>query len=352
MTSIVPVILSGGAGSRLWPLSTHAMPKQFHALYGSQTMFAATLSRVRSGQEVDFESPIIVCGVHHEVPVRSELLKANITGARMVLEPVARNTAPALAVAALLQAQSNPNALMLVVPADHVITKPEELHKACLEAQAAALSDKIVTFAIKPLGPETGYGYIKSGERLSGNVFGVDSFREKPDLATAQTYVDEGCYSWNAGIFYFKANALIRELSLYAPKVLEHARKSLALAKRQDDVITLDPDAFSQSPSISVDYAVIETTKNAAVVPVDMGWSDVGSFATLWKLADKDNAGNFCVGPSALFDAQNCFVSSQNIPVALIGVSDLVVISTPQGILVTHKDRAQDVRLAAQAFPT
>jgi mannose-1-phosphate guanylyltransferase / mannose-6-phosphate isomerase len=350
MKSIVPVILSGGAGSRLWPMSTHAMPKQFHALHGPDTMFAATFSRVKPGQEVRFSDAIIVCGHHHEQPVRDEIEKAKITGARMILEPMAKNTAPALAVAALLQAETDPDALMLILPADHVITKPDQLHKACLEAKEAALSGKIVTFAIKPLGPETGYGYIKSGERLSENVFGVDSFREKPDLATAQAYVNEGCYSWNAGIFYFKASALIDELALYAPQVLEFARKALLLGERRADVVALDSGAFSQSPSISVDYAVMEKTKNAAVVPVDMGWSDVGSFATLWELAQKDESGNFVQGSVAVFDTNNCYVTSKHVPIALIGVSDLLVISTPQGILITHRDSAQDVRLAAQAF--
>jgi mannose-1-phosphate guanylyltransferase / mannose-6-phosphate isomerase len=350
MKPITPVILSGGAGSRLWPLSTQDKPKQFHALHGPNTMFAETLARIVPGQALSFGAPIIVCGVDHAVRVGEELSRANIEGARLILEPSARNTAPALAAAALLQAELDDEALMLVLPADHIIASPKELHQACSDAREIAQSGKLVTFAIKPLSPETGYGYIKSGPGLTQRVFAIEAFVEKPNLETAQAYLADGRYSWNAGIFFFKASALICELQLHAPQVLDQARQALAKSQRDGALIKLDGVCFAGAPSISIDYAVMEPTAHGAVIPVDMGWNDVGSFATLWELADKDDTGNATAGPAALFDAANCYVSADTIPVALIGVTDLIVISTPQGILITSRDRAQDVRLAAQAF--
>ena len=347
---ITPVILSGGAGSRLWPLSTQTKPKQFHALAGATTMFGQTLQRVAADQAARFGAPLIICGLSHLGPVSEELEREGVHKATIVLEPKPRNTAPALAIAALIQAERDPNALMLVLPADHVITRPESLHRACLNACAAAAEGRIVTFAVTPTAPETGYGYIKSGEALGAGVFAVEAFREKPDLATAETYLADGHYAWNAGIFFFKASAFLAELDLHAPEVLIAAREALALGRRDEGCVYLDEAAFVKAPSISVDYAVMEPTEAAAVVPVDMGWSDVGSFLTLWDLAEKDTNANVSQGPTALFDTQGCLVRSEETPVALIGVENLVVIATAQGILVMHKDRAQDVRLAADAF--
>jgi mannose-1-phosphate guanylyltransferase / mannose-6-phosphate isomerase len=350
MTPIIPVILSGGAGSRLWPLSTQSKPKQFHALHGPATMFTETLARVAMGQDLDFGPPIIVCGSDHQAPVLAELELAGIKDATLILEPLARNTAPALAAAALLQAQRDPEALMLVLPADHVIERPEGLHQACVRAQRVAQSGAIVTFAIKPSAPETGYGYIKNGQALEPGVFNIEAFKEKPDLATAKDYLQDGNYAWNAGIFFFRASALIEELQTHAPELLVQVRAALAGAVRKDEIVKLDEVCFGQAPSISIDYAVMEPTTRGAVVPVDMGWSDVGSFATLWELGSKDDIGNVAKGNVALFDSANCYVNAQDVPVSLIGVTDLVVIATPQGILITKRERAQDVRLAAQAF--
>lgn len=348
----MPVILSGGAGSRLWPLSTQTRPKQFHALAGDSTMFGQTLQRVAAGQAVRFGAPLIICGLNHLGPVTEELARENVIDATIVLEPKPRNTAPALAVAALVQAERDPEALMLVLPADHVIAYPDRLHQACLNACAAAIEGRIVTFAVTPTSPETGYGYIKSGKALAEGVFAVEAFREKPDLATAEAYLADGHYAWNAGIFFFKASAFLAELSIHAPDVLIAAREALAQSHRESGRIYLDEAAFVKAPSISVDYAVMEPTDCAAVAPVDMGWNDVGSFLTLWDLAEKDEAANVAQGPIALFDAQGCLVRSEEVPVALIGVENIVVIATAQGILVMHKDRAQDVRLAADAFKT
>jgi len=315
-------------------------------------MFGQTLQRVASGQAARFGAPLVICGLSHLAPVSEELARENITDATIVLEPKPRNTAPALAVAALIQAERDPEALMLVLPADHVIAHPERLHQACLNACAAAVDGRIVTFAITPTSPETGYGYIKSGEALTEGVFAVEAFREKPDLATAEAYLADGHYAWNAGIFFFKASAFLAELNTHAPEVLIAAGEALSHGHRESGRIYLEEAAFVKAPSISVDYAVMEPTDRAAVAPVDMGWNDVGSFLTLWDLAEKDESANVAQGPTALFDSVGCLVRSEEVPVALIGVENIVVIATAQGVLVMHKDRAQDVRLAADAFKT
>jgi mannose-1-phosphate guanylyltransferase / mannose-6-phosphate isomerase len=237
MKPIVPVILSGGAGSRLWPLSTKTKPKQFHVLHGENTMFADTFARVSPGQELSFGPAMIVCGVDHFDPVKCELDNAKAVGTTLILEPMPRNTAPALAAAALLQVERDPDALMLVLPADHVILHPDRLHQACADAREIAQSGKIVTFAIKPESPETGYGYIKRGAALAPGVFAVESFREKPDLATAQSYLDDGSFAWNAGIFYFRASALVDELGLHAPELLARVREAVANGARENGVL-------------------------------------------------------------------------------------------------------------------
>ena len=350
MTSIVPIILSGGAGSRLWPVSTPDKPKQFHALGSERSMFAETLARVSFGAGLQFQAPIVVCGIDHEVPVIAELAAIGQTQATLILEPLPRNTAPALAAAVLVQCERDPDALLLVLPADHVITRPEILHQACTQATQAAQDGKIVLFAIVPDSPATGYGYIKMGPVITGDIHKVEAFVEKPELDSAREYIESGDYAWNAGIFFFKASALIAELKLHAPEILAAAQEAVAKAKRDGQAIRLNQDAFAQAPAKSIDYAVLELTEQAAVVPVDMGWNDVGSFSTLWDIGLKDDAGNVTSGNVALFDSHDCLVRAQDLPISLIGVSDLIVIVTDTGILITPKNRAQDVRLAADAF--
>ncbi len=291
-------------------------------------MFGQTLHRVSADRVVRFGPPIVICGLNHLGPVSEELVREKVADATIVLEPKPRNTAPALAVAALVQAERNPDGLMLVLPADHVIARPERFHQACLNACTAALDGRIVTFAVTPTAPETGYGYIKRGEALGEGVFEVEAFREKPDLATAETYLADGRYAWNAGIFFFKASSFLAELSIHAPQVLAAAREALARSRRENGQIYLDESAFIRAPSISVDYAVMEPTHQAAVVPVDMGWSDVGSFQTLWDLAEKDANANVSQGPTALFETQGCLVRSENVPVVKVllvfSVTDVV----------------------------
>lgn len=350
MSLIVPIILSGGAGSRLWPVSTHDKPKQFHALGGSQTMFSETLARVSKGEGVTFAPPIIVCGVHHRGPVSAELAAMAQDQATLILEPLPRNTAPALAAAALLQCERDPEALMLSLHSDHVIAHPDILHRACITATKSAMDGNVVLFAIVPDSPATGYGYIKRGAAIAEEVYKVEAFVEKPNLQTAQGYVASGDYAWNSGIFFFRASTLVEQLERHAPEILLAARQAVTKAKREGHAIHLDHDAFADAPSKSIDYAVLEVTNHAAVVPVDMGWNDVGSFSTLWDIGTKDDGQNVVTGNVALFDTTNCLVTTKDLPVALIGVTDLMVIVTETGILIAPKDRAQDVRLAADAF--
>jgi mannose-1-phosphate guanylyltransferase / mannose-6-phosphate isomerase len=350
LISIVPIILSGGAGSRLWPVSTHDKPKQFHALGSGRTMFGETIARVSQGDGIAFAPPMVVCGAHHQGPVAGELAQIGQGNATLILEPLARNTAPALAAAALVQCERDPDALMLILPADHVIARPEVLHQACLAASKSAQIGKIVLFAIVPENPATGYGYIRRGKTIDEGVYDVAAFVEKPDMATAQSYLASGDYAWNAGIFFFKAATLISELDRHAPEILAAARDAVANALRDENTIHLNHDAFASAPAKSIDYAVLEVTEHAAVVPVDMGWNDVGSFATIWEIGDRDSDGNVVSGNAVVFDSHNCLVRGNDVPVALIGVSDLMVIVTETGILIAPKDRAQDVRLAADAF--
>jgi mannose-1-phosphate guanylyltransferase / mannose-6-phosphate isomerase len=347
---ITPVILSGGAGSRLWPLSSDDKPKQFHAVHGTKSMFAQTLERVLPGPDIHFDAPLIVCGAAHEALARQTCIDVGITTPRFVLEPLPRNTAPALAAMAYAQSLIDPDSLVLVLPADHIITKPEILRDACLRAAAAARAGMIITFGIVPSHPETGYGYIKQGTQFDGAVSHVERFAEKPDSETAKSYISSGDYVWNAGIFYFQCSAFLKELQTHAPDVLLQAKCAVDQGQRTGDTLLLDAGSFAKAPSISVDYAVMERTQHAGIVPVDMGWNDVGSFATLHEIGDKDEHGNAVTGPAALFDANNNLVISTGLAVSVIGLSGIMVIATPTGLLVAPMDRAQDVRLAANAF--
>jgi mannose-1-phosphate guanylyltransferase / mannose-6-phosphate isomerase len=350
MMTLIPVILSGGAGSRLWPLSTTERPKQFSRPLGEQTMFAQTLARVASTGTLKFATPLVVCGSSHAALARASGREAGIGEMRFVLEPMARNTAPALAATALVQAQTDPEALMLVLPADHLIADTGAFHAACAKAAVAAQAGAIVTFGIVPDGPETGYGYIKQGPEVSQGVFAIDTFREKPDLETAKAYLASGDYAWNAGIFLFKCATFLRELEHYAPDVLAAAKGAVEAGSTEGDTLTLDAKYFATANSISIDFAVMEKTNHAMVVPVDMGWNDIGSFATIWEISDKDSRGNVTTGAAQVFDGANCLVQSEAQNVAVIGLQDIMVIVTATGILVAPRARAQDVRLAADHF--
>lgn len=342
---ILPVIMSGGSGTRLWPLSTQSQPKQFHALATPRTMIQETALRL-SGPE--FLTPVVICGESHEALAIAQLDQIGLKPQAVILEPFPKNTAAVAAVAALIGEEIDPEALVLLVPADHVINKPEAFH-AALRTAAPVAKSHIVTFGIRPTAPETGFGYIQRHEALAEGVWSVRRFLEKPDLITARAYVEDGGYDWNAGIFLFSPQVMLEELAEHERDVLEATREALEKADINEQTRLLDPDSFARCPSISVDYAVMERTQRAAVAPCDIGWADVGGFSELWRLGEKDPSGNHTHGNVVLIDANNCLVRAEGPPVAVIGLDNIMVVSTPSGIVVAPVSRAQDVKLAAEA---
>lgn len=343
--SILPVIMSGGSGTRLWPLSTPDAPKQFHALATSRTLIQETALRL-TGE--GFLAPIAICGVGHHDLVAQQLSDISTPPQAIILEPFGRNTAAVAAMAALSGLEFAPEALVLMVPADHVIRKPEAFQAAILAAAETARG-RIVTFGITPTHPETGFGYIARGAALSDGIHEIEKFLEKPDLGTAEQYVSGGRHVWNAGIFLFSPQVMLEELEAHAPQVLSACRAAWAEAVRDGAAIHLEATAFAEVPSISVDYAVMEKTQRSAVAPCDIGWADVGGFAELWRIGDKDADGNHVTGEALLVDSRNCLVRNDTAQaVAVIGMEDVMVIATASGILVAPMSRAQDVKTAAQ----
>ena len=336
---MIPVILSGGSGTRLWPLSREAFPKQFLRLAGAGSMLQETWSRAAP---LATAAPIVVAGEEHRFMVAEQLREAGCRDARILLEPAARNTAPAIAAAALEASRDGLDPLLLVLPSDHVIADGEGFRKAVAAAQSAADAGKLVTFGIVPAGPETGYGYIKaaSGE----GVRGVERFVEKPDPQTAAAYVASGDYFWNSGMFLFRASAFLAELERHQPAMLAACRDALAKARRDEDFVRLDKAAFCASPSDSIDYAVMEKTADAAVLPIDAGWNDVGSWAALWQVAQQDGAGNAHHGDVLAQDCRNTLAWGDGRLVALLGLDDVVVVDTADAVLVAHRDKVQDIK--------
>ncbi|MDQ1109919.1 mannose-1-phosphate guanylyltransferase/mannose-6-phosphate isomerase [Stenotrophomonas rhizophila] len=338
MLPILPVILSGGSGTRLWPLSREAYPKQFLPLVGDVTMLQATWNRVAA---IAGKAPIVVANQEHRFMAAEQLRECNVTPQALILEPIGRNTAPAIAIAALQALAAGEDALLLVLPSDHVVRDDAAFHAAVKQAAAAADSGKLVTFGIVPTAPETGYGYIKA--QAGDGVHVVDRFVEKPDLATAQQYVASGEYYWNSGMFLFKASRYLQELESLQPAILAACRTALDKASRDSDFIRLDADAFAASPSDSIDYAVMEKTADAAVIPLDAGWNDVGSWSALWEVSDKDADGNACHGDVIALDCRNSYAYGNRL-IAMVGLEDVVVVETDDAVFVGHKDRVQDVK--------
>jgi mannose-1-phosphate guanylyltransferase/mannose-6-phosphate isomerase len=339
----IPVILSGGSGSRLWPVSRESFPKQYWPLLSDRSLIQETIERAAAAGHA---APILVCNQEHRFLVAEQVRNAGITQARILLEPVGRNSAPAIAAAALLVAEETPDAVLWMMAADSAITNEPALHAALDAAIAAALAGRIVTFGMKPTTPETGYGYIEVGEALVDlpGVHALSRFVEKPDALTAARLVASGHHLWNSGMFVFTAATLIAELEAHAPAVLAAARAAVTARRTEFDFIWLDTQGFTAAPNISLDYAVAERTRHAAVVPADLGWSDVGSWSALWELGTKDNDGNVLIGDVLLEGARHCYARSDGIMTAVVGLEDAVVVVTKDAVLAMHRDHAQQVK--------
>ncbi len=340
---IIPAIMSGGAGTRLWPLSTEAKPKQFHRLGGSATLFAETLSRVRGDVgALSFAPPLVLANGAHAGLVESEMAANGIAPAAIVLEPMARNTAAVAAIAAALAEEIDHKALVLLLPADHVVAKPDAFH-AAIERAAPIARERIVTFGITPDRPATGYGYIKRGAELANGVFAIDAFREKPNAAAAQAYLDEGGYVWNAGIFLFNPKVMLQAFAA-SPDIRDAALASLETAERRGAEIHIGAEAFARVPAQPIDIAVMEKTKHAAVVPCDIGWADIGSWDEMWRLSEQDESGNVRHGESVVIDGSNNLLRSEGVAIYAVGVHDLIVVATPDAVIILPRERAQEVK--------
>ena len=340
--NIRPVILSGGSGTRLWPLSRAAYPKQLMPLVGQESLLQETVERV--SDPTLFSAPLLICNDEHRFLVAEQLRALGCKPEAIVLEPLARNTAPAVAAAAMMAA---PDSLLLILPSDHYIQDAAAFRSAVRQAAKAAEAGSLVTFGIAPRAPETGYGYIRRGEALpdAPGCRKVAAFVEKPDAATAEGYLASGEYLWNGGMFLFRADRFLAELGRLEPAMKAAVEKSVAAATRDLDFIRLDKAAFGEAPAISIDYAVMEKTKAAAVVPVEMGWTDVGSWAALWDVTEKDEDGNALIGDVVSVDVKNCYIRGESRLVTAIGLENIVLIETVDAVLAVSRERAQDLKL-------
>jgi mannose-1-phosphate guanylyltransferase/mannose-1-phosphate guanylyltransferase/mannose-6-phosphate isomerase len=340
---VTPVILSGGSGTRLWPLSRRKQPKQSLRLMGAETMFAETLARL--SDRAQFDSPITIASVND-----LHWLERQMSGASdgmLILEPVPRNTAAAIALAAL---QVEPETLLLVLPSDHVIADRDGFLSAVARARAVAADGWIVTFGMKAEHPETGYGYIKRGAPLAQGVFEVEAFVEKPDHSTAAEYCKSGAYDWNGGIFMFRAGRMIEAFAEHAPDVLAGVTKAVEGLQLEGAVRRPDPEAFAAVRSISIDHAIMEHAMRIATVPVSIGWSDIGSWDALFDASPKGENGNSTVGPALVVDSSDCLIRSEGPTVAVVGASDLIIVCTNDCVLVAKRGESQKVKEAVEAL--
>ncbi|GGD67021.1 mannose-1-phosphate guanylyltransferase/mannose-6-phosphate isomerase [Lacimicrobium alkaliphilum] len=338
-----PIIMAGGVGSRLWPKSRAAFPKQFLPLTNEHSMLQETLCRLDG---LDSEAPVFVCNEAHRFIVAEQVLQSGIEHDGILLEPMGKNTAPAIALAALHAIQKGQDPVLLVLAADHLIENVTAFHQAIVNAEQLALQDKLVTFGIVPSSPHTGYGYIRQGDPITGSVeaFSVSEFVEKPDLETAQAYLQDGGYLWNSGMFMFKASRYLQELQKFAPEIYQNCKAAIESEQQDMDFVRINIESFSQCPSDSIDYAVMEKTDAAAVVPLDAGWSDVGSWSSLWEVLPKDAQGNVVRGDVILEQVNNSYVNAEQRLVSVIGLDDVIVIETKDAMLVAHKNSVQDIK--------
>jgi mannose-1-phosphate guanylyltransferase/mannose-1-phosphate guanylyltransferase/mannose-6-phosphate isomerase len=344
VNEIVPVILSGGSGTRLWPMSRPEKPKQLLSLTARETMLQLTAARAHGD---DFAAPIVVANAAHADEVEAQLAAVGAAPSALILEPAGRNTAPAIALAALAVGDARP---MLVMPSDHVIADPQAFHDAIHAALPLVEQGWLATFGITPDAPETGYGYIQVGEELAAGVHRVARFVEKPKREVAEAMLAAGDHAWNGGIFLFRADAFLDALATHAPAILDAARAAMTSARRDGARVHPDAAAFAASPSDSIDYAVMEKADRVAVVPVAMGWSDVGSWDALHAISQGDESGNVIEGDVVALDARNCLVRSDGARVAVAGVSDLIVVASGNDILILPRGRSQDVKLLLEAM--
>ncbi|HEY3850520.1 MAG TPA: mannose-1-phosphate guanylyltransferase/mannose-6-phosphate isomerase [Steroidobacteraceae bacterium] len=338
---LTPVILSGGAGTRLWPLSREMYPKQLLALAGKQTMLQETAARLAGIEGAG--DPVIVCNEAHRFTVAEQIRTLSMRAAAILLEPAGRNTAPAVALAALQAQKHDPDAVLLVAPADHVVRDVHLFRQAAVVAAGLAQDGKLVTFGIVAHAPETGYGYIRRGEG-NGPAFPVAEFIEKPPMDLARQFVASGDYFWNSGMFVFKASRYLAELAAFAPDILEASKSAFEAATADLDFVRIDKAAFEKCRSDSIDYAVMEKTRDAVVLPLDAGWSDVGSWASLFDALPADEEGNVLRGDVLVHDTHDCYVHSTSRLVAAVGMDDHVIVETKDAILVAPKERVQDVK--------
>lgn len=343
--NIIPVIMCGGSGTRLWPLSRSQFPKQFLPLVNDTSMLQDTLARLPS----QHQAPVFICNEDHRFLVAEQVKQTSNTKATILLEPKGRNTAPAVALAALHALNENKDALLLVLAADHVIKETEKFHEAVNVATVAATQGKLVTFGIVPTHAETGYGYIQKGSKQQNSQKGSETYQvakfvEKPDIDTAQAYLDSGDYLWNSGMFLFKASRYIEELEKFRPDILSACRASMAKVEKDLDFTRPERESFLQCADESIDYAVMEKTEDAIVVPLDAGWSDVGSYSALWEVCQQDAQHNVIKGDVIAHDTSNSYLHSQNKLIATLGVDNLVVIDTPDAVLIANKDKVQNVK--------
>lgn len=339
---IKPVILAGGTGSRLWPKSRAALPKQFLSLTSENTMLQDTILRL---PEETTSAPMLICNEDHRFLAAEQLRAANIEHSGIVLEPVGRNTAPAIAIAAMLAMQNGEDPLLLVLAADHLIGNHAAFAEAISQAETLASTGKLVTFGIVPTEAHTGYGYIKAGEALSEGGFGVAEFVEKPDLATAQTYLDGKQHYWNSGMFMFKASVYLQEIKQHNPEIFAACEKAIAQTETDLDFLRINKEAFEACPDDSIDYAVMEKTQSACMVPLDANWNDVGSWSSLWETNEnKDANGNACIGDVMLEGVNNSYINAEQRLISVIGLDDVVVVETKDAVLVANRNKVQDIK--------
>ncbi len=347
---LYPLILAGGVGTRLWPMSRASLPKQFIDLLASgDTLFQITLQRL---QGIEYcAPPTIVCNEDHRFLVAEQVRQAGLANSRILLEPCGRNTAPAIALAAMTILEANAEASILVLPADHLISEVDIFHKSVNEAYELAAANLLLTFGIVPGIPETGYGYIKQGRAIDDSPgFRVERFIEKPDKLTAQSYVDAGGYYWNSGMFLFRGDKYLKELQAHAPDIFESCKAAFEHLQRGEDFCHIPADHFESCRSDSIDYAVMEKTDSAAIVPLDAGWSDLGSWEALWDAQEKDVQGNVVGGDVLLEDVSDSYISAKTRLVAALGIKDIVVIESGDAVLVAGKSRSQDVKKLADVL--